>query len=118
MARCRRRNVAFGERPARCPPGRRRDQLRVRGLMADFPTVYWAGWDVDATFEPSEELPPASDGRLWAVLGFVFYGDKIVLADIEGRGWCIPSGRIEAGETIDEAIERECFEETGARLHP
>ena len=62
--------------------------------------------------------PAASDGRLWAVLGFVFYGDKIVLADIEGRGWCIPSGRIEAGETIDRAMERECFEETGARLHP
>jgi 8-oxo-dGTP diphosphatase len=86
--------------------------------MADFPTVYWPAWDVDATFEPGEELPAASAGRLWAVLGFVFYGDKVVLADIEGRGWCIPSGRIEAGETIDQAMERECLEETGAILHP
>jgi 8-oxo-dGTP diphosphatase len=86
--------------------------------MADFPTVYWQAWDVDATFEPGEELPAASDGRLWAVLGFVFYGDKVVLADIEGRGWCIPSGRIEAGEMIDQAMERESFEETGVRLHP
>ena len=83
-----------------------------------FPTVYWAAWDADATFEPGTQLPNASKGKLWAVLVFVFYGDKIVLADIAGRGWCIPSGKIEPGETIDEAAERECWEETGALLRP
>lgn len=83
-----------------------------------FPLAYWHFWDVDAVFAPGEELPPEGRGRLWAVLVFVFYGDKVVLADIRERGLCIPSGRIEAGETLDEAAERECFEETGARLHP
>ncbi|MEO7718793.1 MAG: NUDIX domain-containing protein [Capsulimonas sp.] len=81
-----------------------------------FPTVYWPAWDSDATFFPGVELPPASEGRLWAVLTFVFYGAKIVLADITDRGYCIPSGKIEAGETIVEAAEREIFEETGVRL--
>jgi 8-oxo-dGTP diphosphatase len=83
-----------------------------------FPTVYWPHWDVDATFDAGDLLPPESEGRLWAVLVFLYYGDKVALADIVGRGMCIPSGRIEAGETIAQASERECFEETGARLRP
>ena len=86
--------------------------------VLDFPTVYWPAWDADATFEAGEHLSPESEGRLWAVLGFVFYGDKIALADIAGRGLCIPSGRIEPGETVDEALVREAWEETGARLDP
>lgn len=87
-------------------------------MSNQFPTVYWQAWDSDATFAPGEELPPESEGRLWAVLVFVFYGDKIALADIEGRGWCIPSGHIEAGETLDEAAVREVREEIGAHLCP
>lgn len=83
-----------------------------------FPTVYWPHWDVDATFEAGETLPAESEGHLWAVLVFLFYGDKIALADITDRGMCIPSGRIEPGETIAQASERECYEETGARLSP
>jgi len=85
--------------------------------MLDFPTVYWAEWDSDATFYAGEQLPPGSEGKLWAVLMFVFYGDKVALADIEGRGLCIPSGKIEPGETLDMAVERESWEETGATLH-
>ena len=83
-----------------------------------FPTVYWQAWDVDATFIPGVHLPEESRGRLWAALVIVYYGDKVVLADIEGRGLCIPSGKIDPGETVDQAAEREVFEETGARLDP
>lgn len=83
-----------------------------------FPTVYWDEWDSDATFDAGDTLPPESAGRLWAVLLFVFYGDKVALADIEGRGLTIPSGRIEPGETLDEAGVREAWEETGANLDP
>lgn len=86
--------------------------------MTEFPNVYWPAWDSDASFQAGEQLPPESEGRLWAVLGFVFYGDKVALADIEGRGRCIPSGRIEPGETLDEALVRKSWEETGARLDP
>jgi len=84
--------------------------------VISFPTVYWKVWDVDATFLPGQHLPPGSMGHLWAALTIVYYGDKVVLADIEGRGLCIPSGKIEAGETLDQAAEREVYEETGARL--
>lgn len=87
-------------------------------MTPPFPTVHWPAWDADATFLPGAELPAESEGGLWAVLAFVFYGDTVVLADIAGRGWCIPSGHIEPGETIEAACEREAFEETGARLRP
>ena len=81
-----------------------------------FPTAYWPAWDADAAFFPGNELPSGSEDRLYAVLTFVFYGGQVVLADITDRGYCIPSGKIEAEETIAEAAEREVFEETGARL--
>ena len=83
-----------------------------------FSTVYWSNLKSDATFEAGEELPPQSEGKLWAVLTFVFYGDKVALADITGRGLCIPSGKIEPGETLDEAAVREVWEETGGELDP
>ena len=87
-------------------------------MQESYPTVYWTSLKSDATFFPGEQLPPESEGRLWAVLTFVYYGDKVALADIEGRGLCIPSGKIEPRETVDAAAEREAWEETGARLNP
>ena len=83
---------------------------------SDFPSVYWESMDANAEFLPGDQLPPASQGRIWAVLVFLFYGDKIVLADIVDRGYCIPSGKVEQNETISDAAEREVFEEVGARL--
>ena len=47
-----------------------------------------------------------------------FFGDNLVLADIEGRGPTVPSGHIEPGETVEQALIREVYEETGAQLHP
>ena len=87
------------------------------GAEFGFPTVYWAAWDVDATFIPCETLPAFSAGKLFAVLVHCFFGDNSVLADISGRGPVVPSGRIEARETVAEAVEREVYEETGAVLH-
>jgi len=83
-----------------------------------FSTVTWSNLKSEATFLPGEELPPQSEGKLWAVLTFVYYGDKVALADIAGRGLCIPSGKIEPGETLDEAAVREVWEETGGQLQP
>jgi 8-oxo-dGTP diphosphatase len=43
-------------------------------------------------------------------------GEKVLLCDIEGRGWCIPSGRVEAYESSLDAVKREAIEEAGAEL--
>jgi 8-oxo-dGTP diphosphatase len=41
---------------------------------------------------------------------------RYLLADIRGRGYCAPSGRIESKETPDAAAHREAREESGAIL--
>ncbi len=66
-------------------------------------------------FHPAPFRPPH---RAFAALIFPWREGKILLAQIPDRGWCIPSGRVEAGETAREAAEREALEEAGARMDP
>lgn len=42
--------------------------------------------------------------------------DRVLLCDIEDRGWSIPSGRVEPNESSIEAAAREAREEAGAIL--
>ena len=77
-----------------------------------FPTVAWG--QSTATFVAGNELlpdlPPIS-----AALVFAMDGENFALANIAGRGWCIPGGRLEPGETPEQAARRETFE--GGRGH-
>ena len=43
--------------------------------------------------------------RAFAVLVFPWQDDRVLICDIEDRGWCIPSGRVEAEETSLEHTE-------------
>ncbi|MCW5936091.1 MAG: NUDIX domain-containing protein [Fimbriimonadaceae bacterium] len=54
--------------------------------------------------------------RAFAALVFPWCGDEVLLCNIEDRGWCIPSGRVEPNETSLEAAAREAREEAGAVL--
>jgi 8-oxo-dGTP diphosphatase len=54
--------------------------------------------------------------RAFAGLVFPWHEGKVLLCDIDGRGWCIPSGRVEPNETSLEAVKREALEEAGAIL--
>jgi 8-oxo-dGTP diphosphatase len=54
--------------------------------------------------------------RAFAVLVFPWKEEQVLICDIDGRGWCIPSGRVEPSETSDEAVRREALEEAGAVL--
>lgn len=42
--------------------------------------------------------------------------DKVLICDIEDRGWSIPSGRVEPNESSLQAVIREAIEEGGAEL--
>lgn len=42
--------------------------------------------------------------------------DRLLLANIPNRGWCCPSGKIEPGESPEQAAIREAYEETGATI--
>lgn len=54
--------------------------------------------------------------RAFAALVFPWLDDKVLICDIEDRGWCIPSGRVEPTESSFEAVIREALEEGGVEL--
>lgn len=54
--------------------------------------------------------------RSFVALVFCWNGDRVLLCHICDRGWCIPSGRVEPGETSCQAARREALEEAGAIL--
>ncbi len=56
--------------------------------------------------------------RAFAALVVPWKQGRILLCDIEDRGWCIPSGRVEPMESSIEAAKREAIEEAGAILDP
>lgn len=63
---------------------------------------------------------PYPDAPRVAVGAVVFRDDRVLLVQ---RGsaparsqWAIPGGRVELGETLQKAAEREVFEETGIRI--
>ncbi len=78
-----------------------------------FPTVSWHERVV--TFRARRTWRGIQPVR--AVLLFAFFGDRVVLCDIEGRGWSVPSGHIQPGESPEQAMRREAREEAGIVLH-
>lgn len=60
--------------------------------------------------------PFRSPIRAFAALVFPYQGDNVLVCDIEGRGWTIPSGRVEPSESSLQAAIREAQEEAGAEL--
>jgi 8-oxo-dGTP diphosphatase len=80
-----------------------------------FPTVLWGTSRV--TFLPAD-APLPTEMPVPAALVFAVQDSGFVLADIAGRGWCVPGGRLEPGESPEQAARREAGEEIGATLGP
>ncbi len=87
--------------------------------MPSLPLIYDTQFDVEwlpagskLEFVADPELPPKD--LITASHGFIFDGDKAIAIHHDSRGWDIPGGHIEPGETPETSFRRELWEEAGA----
>lgn len=78
-------------------------------MTSPFPVVTVAG----TTFE---FFPGHMPDECAYSLVVPWHEGTVVLTHIYDRGWCIPSGRLEPGESPDETARREAFEEASIAL--
>ncbi|HEX9017985.1 MAG TPA: NUDIX domain-containing protein [Anaerolineaceae bacterium] len=78
--------------------------------------IPWMPSNSEGRLYHTDELPaPESCGTAFA---FAFTGERMLLTHLVKRGWDIPGGHIEPGESPVEAAVRETLEETRVVVEP
>lgn len=72
-------------------------------------TVNWDGGEVQLTWKSS--LSMLNRKYLTSAHGFCFHNQQLLLVQIPNRGWDIPGGHLEVGESPLDCVNREMLEE-------
>ncbi|NHM32008.1 NUDIX domain-containing protein [Neobacillus terrae] len=71
--------------------------------------VAWNGHHIKLTW--CTGLIISDTSMVTSVHGYCFSERKVLLVNVKGRGFSVPGGHVEEGETLEEAFHREAFEE-------
>ncbi|MED5051309.1 NUDIX hydrolase [Anoxybacillus sp. UARK-01] len=71
--------------------------------------VQWGEAKVRLTWNPDTQLPPRH--LITSAHAFCFQDGKLLLVNLNHRGWDFPGGHMEQGETPTECVKREAYEE-------
>lgn len=82
-------------------------------MKYNFPITSWNDNMTTAQFEILEKIPP--NIPITTSMVFVVFDGKVLLSKPK-RGWGLPGGHIELGETPVDCAKREVFEETGVNI--
>lgn len=71
--------------------------------------VEWNGQPIKLTWIPAKEMPDLS--KVTSVHGICLYQGNVLAVHVQGRGFNIPGGHVELGESPEQAFHREVLEE-------
>ncbi|UVI33143.1 NUDIX hydrolase [Paenibacillus spongiae] len=81
-------------------------------ILREEQDIAWLPLPNTMQFVLSDRMPEQQS--ITSAFVLAFQGDEMILTDLHSRGWDIPGGHVEEGESPAEAARRELYEETGA----
>jgi ADP-ribose pyrophosphatase YjhB (NUDIX family) len=82
----------------------------MKTLLRTNTHIPWMPENSEARLYQTHELPPTQ--LCGTAFAFAFLDDRMLMTRLANRGWDIPGGHLEPGESPDQAAIRETLEET------